>query len=114
MTASVPRGMAVFGSVFRISAKPWARAAESAAARLQFQLDLLNRTHHPWPFRKPFLRVALDGSILLAIENVHHSQAEADAGSLAWARQIARESDISDQEWEIALFQSHQVAPHEQ
>lgn len=102
--------MAVFGSVFRISAKSWARTKEDAAARLQLQLDLLNLTQHPSPYRKPFLKVANDGSVLLAIENVHRSQTEAEEGSLSWARRIARQSGISDQEWNIELLESQLVA----
>jgi len=52
--------------------------------------------------------------MLLAIENVHVSQADADAISLAWAWQIAHQAELSEQEWDIEVFESRQVTPHRQ
>ena len=112
MIASVPPGMAVFGTVFAVSPKPWVRGSEGTADRLQLQLDLLNRTHHPAPYRKPFIRIASDGTILLAIENVERTQENADQNSLSWAWQIARQAGLSEHDWEISVFESGQVTPH--
>ena len=114
MIALVPPGMAVFGSVFAISPKAWARDTVGVGDRLRAQFDLLNRTQHPWPFRKPFLNVAPDGTILLAIENVERTQAHADDNSIRWAWQIAHQAGLSQAEWEITVVASDQVTPYRQ
>jgi hypothetical protein len=83
----VPHGQAVFASVFKVAPKVHARNVSGAPTRIQFELDKLNRSPHPLPFRKPFLESAVGGTFLLAIENVHLTQADADSNSLNWAWQ---------------------------
>ena len=106
------RGQAVFATVVKFTPKPRARDVSGAPARLQAQLDLLNRTPHPAPYRKPFMTPAPHGSLLLALENVHFSQAEADKGSLSWACQIAHQAGMSELEWDADIEASQQVTPH--
>lgn len=106
----LPPGQAVFVSVFKVTPKPRARDVATAATRLQHQLDGLGH-QHPRPYRQPILSTSSDGTILLAIENVHFTQAEADANSLSWASQIARQADLSEQEWDIEVFESRQLTP---
>ena len=107
-------GQAVFGTVVKFSPWPHAQNVSSAPTRLQLQLDLLNQTPHPYPYRKPFMAPAPHGSLLLALENMHFTQAEADAGSLSWAWQIARQAEMSELEWDATVEASQQVTPHRQ
>jgi hypothetical protein len=109
--ALLPPGQAVFATVFKFA--PWARARNvaSAATRFQMQLDELNCTGHPLPYRKPFLSRAPHGAILLAIENVHFTQVDADANSLTWAWQIAHQAGLSELEWDAQVVASHQLTP---
>jgi len=108
----LPLGQAVFATVFMFMPKPQARNVGTAAGRLQYELDLLNRSGHPVPYRKPFMRPAPDGGLLLAIENVHLTQADADANSLTWAWQIAHQAGLSELEWDIAVVASHKITAH--
>jgi hypothetical protein len=85
----LPPGQAVFVTVFKITPKSRARNAASAATRLQHQIDGLGH-QHPRPYRKPML--SSSRQILLAIENVHFTQVDADANSLSWAWQIAHQA----------------------
>lgn len=107
-------GQAVFATVVKFSPKPYARNVSSAPARLQLQLDLLNRTPHPHPYRKPVMTPAPHGALLLALENVHFTQSDADASSLSWALQIARQAGLSELEWDAAVEASQQVTPFRQ
>ena len=109
----LPPGQAVFVTVFKVTPKPSARRVATAATRLQRQVDGLGM-NHPQPYRKPFLSVSRDGTILLAIENVHFSQADADGNSLSWAWQIAHQAGLSEQEWHIEVFESRQLTLHRQ
>jgi len=109
----LPPGQAAFVTVFKVTPKPVARDVASAATRLQHQLDGLG-LQHPQPYRKPILSASREGTILLAIENVHLSQADADASSLAWAWQIAHQAGLTEQEWDIDVFESRQLTPHRQ
>jgi hypothetical protein len=111
LAATLPPGQAPFVTVFKVTAKSRARDVATAANRLQQQLDGLGQ-QHPRPYRKPMLSSSSDGTILLAIENVHFSQADADANSLSWAWQIANEAGLSQQEWDVEVFESRQLAPH--
>jgi hypothetical protein len=108
----LPPGQAVFATVVKFTPKRRVRGVESAPSRLQLQLDGLNRSPHPAPYRKPLMRTASQGAILLALENVHFSQAEADASSLSWAWQIAHEACISEFEWDAGVCASQRVTPH--
>src|SRR6266516_759696 len=110
----LPPVQAVFATVFKLTPRPHATNVASAPTRLETQLDALNRTPHPSPYRKPLISPALHSAMLLAIENVHVSQADADAISLAWAWQIAHQAELSEQEWDIEVFESRQVTPHRQ
>ncbi len=107
----LPPGQAVYVTVFKVTPKPSARVVATAATRLQRQIDGLG-LHHPQPYRKPMLSTSPDGTILLAIENVHFSQTEADVNSLTWAWQVAHQADLSEQEWGIEVFDSRQLTPH--
>lgn len=109
----LPPGQAVFVTVFKVTPKASARGVATAESRLARQLAGLGH-QHPRPYRKPILGTSPDGTILLAIENVHFSQADADASSLAWAWQIAHQAELSDQEWDIEVFESRQLTPHRQ
>lgn len=109
----LPPGQAVFVTVFKVTPKPRARDAGTAASRLQQQLDGLG-LNHPQPYRKPTLSVASGGTVLLAIENVHFSQGDADASSLSWAWQIAHQAGLSETEWDIETLESRQLTPHRQ
>jgi hypothetical protein len=108
----LPPGQAVFVTVFKVTPKPMARDFATAANRIERELDDLRRTQHPAPYRKPMLSTSSDGTILLAIENVHFTQADADANSLSWAWQIAHQAHLSDQEYDIEVFESQELAPH--
>lgn len=107
----LPPGQAVFVTVFKVTPKPRARDVATAASRLQQQLDGLG-LQHPQPYRKPILSSSSDGTILLAIENVHFTQADADTNSLSWAWQIAHQAGLSEQEWDVEVFESRQLTPH--
>ncbi len=106
-----PPGQATFVTVFKVTPKPRARDVATAATRLQQKLDGLG-LQHPGPYRKPILSTSREGKILLAIENVHFSQADADSSSLSWAWQIAHQAGLSEQEWDIEVFGSRQLTPH--
>ena len=108
---TLPPGQAPFVTVFKLSARPWAREADTARARLSQQVDGLS--HPPAPFRKQMVETR-GSDILLAIECVHLSKAEAEENSFAWARQIARQAQLADQEYEISVVQSAQLAPFRQ
>jgi len=109
----LPPGRAVFVTVFKVMPEARARDVATAATRLQRTLEGLGH-QHPRPYRKPILSTSRDGTILLAIENVHFRQADADANSLRWAWQIAHQAGLSEQEWDIDVFESRQVTPHRQ
>lgn len=111
--ATLPPGQAPFVTVFKVTPKARARDVASAATRLQQQLDGLGH-QHPRPYRKPILSSSSGGKILLAIENVHFSQGDADASSLRWAWQIAHQAGLSEQEWDFEVFESRQLTPHRQ
>jgi hypothetical protein len=111
--ALLPPGQAVFVTVFKVTPKPGVRDVATATSRLQRQIDGLG-LHHPRPYRKPMLSSAQDGTILVAIENVHFTQADADANSLSWAWQVGHHAELSEQEWDIEVFESRQLTPHRQ
>jgi len=110
--ALLPPRQAVFATVFKFAPKARARNVASAATRLQMQLDELNRMGHPLPYRKPFLSPAPHGAILLAIENVHFTQADADANSLSWAWQIAHQAELSELDWDVQVVAAQQLTEH--
>jgi hypothetical protein len=114
LATTLPPGQAIFATVFKFAPRPRARNVSSAASRLQLQLDELNRSSHPVPYRKPFLSPAPHGALLLAIENVHFTQADADANSLSWAWQIAHQAGMSEFEWDAQVVASRQLTPHRQ
>jgi hypothetical protein len=107
----LPPGQAVFVTVFKVTPKARARGVAMAATRLQRQLEGLGH-QHPRPYRKPILSTSRDGTIMLAIENVHFTQADADASSLGWAWQIAHQAGLSEQEWDAEVFESRQLTTH--
>jgi hypothetical protein len=108
----LPPGQAVFVTVFKVTPKSRARNVATAATHIGRELDGLRHTQHPEPYRKPILSTSSDGTILLAIENVHLTQADADENSRAWAWQIAHQAGLSEHEWDIAVVASQQVTPY--
>ncbi len=109
----LPPGQAVFVTVFKVTRKPRARDVATAATRLQHEIDGLG-LQHPQPYRKPILSTSRDGTILLAIENVHLSETDAEASSLGWAWQIAHQAGLSEHELDIEVLESRQLTPHRQ